>query len=88
VAITQWILGIRPDYDGLRIAPVMPESWQGYRAVREFRGVVYEIEVHRIGAGNALSITVDGDPIAGTLLPIRDQERVVVDVALGSLSEV
>jgi len=85
VAITQWILGIRPDYEGLRIAPVLPESWQGYRAVREFRGVVYEIDVHRIGAGNALSITVDGDPITGTLLSIRDQERVVVDVALGSL---
>ena len=30
-AITQWILGIRPDYDGLRIAPVVPERWPGFR---------------------------------------------------------
>ena len=34
VAITQWILGIRPDYDGLRIAPVVPESWPGFKATR------------------------------------------------------
>ena len=31
VAITQWILGIRPEHDGLRIAPVLPASWPGYR---------------------------------------------------------
>ena len=32
VAISQWILGIRPDYDGLRIAPAVPESWPGFTA--------------------------------------------------------
>ncbi len=33
-AITQWILGIRPEYDGLRIAPVVPESWPGFTVSR------------------------------------------------------
>ena len=34
VAITQWLLGIRPTYDGLSIAPVIPDEWQGFDAVR------------------------------------------------------
>ena len=29
-AITQWIFGIRPEYQGLRIAPVIPERWTGF----------------------------------------------------------
>jgi len=47
LAITQWILGIRPEYDGLRIAPVVPASWKGFEAVRKFRGVTYRISVRR-----------------------------------------
>ena len=83
VAITQWILGIRPDYGGLRIDPVLPEGWQGYHAVRKFRGAVIEIDVQRKGSGNSLSMTVDGGPVPGTLVPVSGQERVAVKVSLG-----
>ncbi|MGH2928728.1 MAG: GH36-type glycosyl hydrolase domain-containing protein, partial [Solirubrobacteraceae bacterium] len=38
VAITQWILGIRPELDGLRVDPVLPSSWPGFTATRRFRG--------------------------------------------------
>ena len=50
VAITQWILGIRPELDGLRIDPVIPSDWPGYTATRRFRGATYEITVRRAGA--------------------------------------
>jgi cellobiose phosphorylase len=49
VAATQWILGIRPTFDGLRVAPVIPTSWPGFEARREFRGVTYEIRARREG---------------------------------------
>jgi cellobiose phosphorylase len=68
-AITQWILGIRPDFDGLRIAPVIPERWQGFDAVRKYRGVTYRITVKRQGAGNSVALTVDGKPISGNVVP-------------------
>jgi cellobiose phosphorylase len=68
-AITQWILGIRPEYDGLRIAPVVPERWQGFEAVRKFRGVTYRIAVRRAGKGNSVSLSVDGKPIEGAVVP-------------------
>jgi N,N'-diacetylchitobiose phosphorylase len=45
VAATQHILGIRPDYLGLVIDPVIPSSWPGFKVLRRFRGATYEIEV-------------------------------------------
>src|SRR5512135_3600302 len=70
VAITQAILGIRPEYDGLEIAPVIPEEWGGFEAVREFRGVRYEISVKRAGPGNQIRLEVDGKPISGRIIPL------------------
>ncbi|HEY1221372.1 MAG: glycosyl transferase [Bryobacteraceae bacterium] len=84
-AITQWILGIRPEYDGLRIAPVVPERWQGFRAVRKFRGVTYKITVRRAGKGNTVSLTVDGKSIEGAVAPppAAGITEVHVEVKLG-----
>jgi cellobiose phosphorylase len=69
-AITHWILGIRTDFDGLRIAPVIPKAWKGFTATRKFRGVTYRIEVKREGAGNQVSLEVDGNAVAGNLVPL------------------
>jgi cellobiose phosphorylase len=69
VAVSQWILGIRPSHDGLTIAPAIPASWPGFRAHREFRGVAYEIAVRRAGPGNSVSLVVDGRPIDGQAVP-------------------
>lgn len=85
VAITQWILGIRPSYDGLEIAPVIPSSWEGFQAKRIFRGVTYHITVKRVGKGNRVSLKVNGNPIRGTIVPLPPQEvrEVYVEVEVG-----
>ncbi len=44
-AITQYILGIKPGYDGLIIDPCLPREWKGYSVTRKFRGATYHIEV-------------------------------------------
>jgi cellobiose phosphorylase len=46
VAITQWILGIRPEFDGLRIDPCIPPEWDGFEVERSFRGNRFHIMVH------------------------------------------
>jgi cellobiose phosphorylase len=79
-AITQWILGIQPSWDGLRIAPVIPKSWPGFKAVRKFRGVTYKITVTRAGEGNRVSLTVDGKPVAGEVVAPPVDGRSEVDV--------
>ncbi len=72
VAITQWILGIRPDFDGLRVDPVLPSAWEGFRATRRFRGATYEISVTKPAGlrGRVRRLVVDGALVDGTLLPL------------------
>jgi cellobiose phosphorylase len=72
VAITQYLLGIRPGFDGLEVKPVLPSDWKDFEAVRSFRGVRYEISVKREGPGNEVSLEVDGQPIESTVIPLPD----------------
>lgn len=62
VAATQHILGVRPDWDGLRIDPVIPASWDGFQMTRHFRGANYKINVtnpHHVERG-VKRLVVDG----------------------------
>lgn len=70
-AATQWILGIRPEYDGLRIDPCIPSFWNGYTAIRKFRGQTYFIKVNNpehICKG-VNKITIDGNHFSGEIIP-------------------
>ena len=71
-AITQYILGIRPTYDGLKICPCIPSGWKEYTVKRKFRGAEYTIHVrneHGRGTGVA-SIHFNGHLLEGDTLPI------------------
>jgi cellobiose phosphorylase len=80
VAGTQWILGIRPTFKGLQIAPVIPQNWKGFSAFRIFRGVKYYVTVERRGPGNIVFLTVDGKNIAGNIIPLPTDGKINVDV--------
>jgi len=86
VAATQYILGLRPTLAGLQIAPALPPDWAGFSATRTWRGVVYRIVVERAGPGNAVALTVDGDPVPGDVVPFPAAGRrdVAVRVRLGA----
>lgn len=45
VAITQYILGIRPTYEGLVIDPQFPDTWENVKIERIYRGKKYIIEI-------------------------------------------
>ena len=45
VGVTQYILGIRPELEGLRIDPCLPAGWEGYEVTRRFRGMALTIRV-------------------------------------------
>ncbi len=84
-AITQWILGIRPELDGLRVDPCIPPEWEGFQAVRRFRGAVYTIHVRnprRVSRGVS-SLFVDGKRIEGSLIPIFSGGEHSVEIELG-----
>jgi len=86
VAITQWILGIRPDYEGLRIDPCIPKTWDGFSVLRHFRGCTYRIHVEnpRGECQGINAIKVDGKLIEGNLLPVFTDDIIhEVDVVMG-----
>jgi cellobiose phosphorylase len=69
-AITQYILGIQPALNGLRLAPAIPAEWPGFSAKRHYRGVTYHIEVKRAGKGNTVSLRVNGQAVEGNHVPL------------------
>lgn len=86
VAGTQWILGIRPDFDGLRIDPCIPPKWSGYKVIRKFRGSRYDVEVKNPeGVAKGIeSISVDGEELDGELVPaFEDGNKHKVRAVLG-----
>ncbi len=71
-AITEFILGIQPDYNGLVVNPCIPKEWDGYTVKRGFRGATYEIEIKNPNHVNTgvKSVVFNDKPIDGNRLPI------------------
>jgi cellobiose phosphorylase len=79
---TQWIFGIRVEYDGLRVDPVIPAKWKGFTVTRKFRGNTYVIDVKN-PKGNqrgVKSMRVDGEVVSGNLLPVYPPQREPINV--------
>ena len=69
--ISEYILGIKPSYDGLLIDPCLPSTAKTYEVNRKFRGGEFHITVNN-PEGNqkgVKSITVDGNTINGNIIP-------------------
>lgn len=84
-AITQYILGIRPDYDGLIIDPCIPKNWEGYKISRQFRGTTFKINVknpEKVSKG-VKEIWLNGKKTEGNKIPLQYQEICNVTVVLG-----
>jgi cellobiose phosphorylase len=86
IAITQSILGIQADFDGLRIDPCIPKDWNGFSIVREFRGNTFNIAISNpngVSKGVA-SLTVDGKALEGNTIPVSGSGGTYqVEVVLG-----
>lgn len=84
--ISNYILGIKPDWEGLRIDPCIPHTWDGYQVSRRFRGATYCIDIQNPNhvCRGVQSVTVDGQAIEGSVLPVfADGQEHRVTVVLG-----
>ncbi len=74
-AITRHILGIKPDYNGLIVDPCIPGEWSDYTVKRDFRGVTYKVKINNpehLEKGE-VSLVVDGEPIEGNCIPLKEK---------------
>jgi cellobiose phosphorylase len=86
LAATEWMLGCRREYAGLRIDPCLPKTWKKARIKRPFRGAVYDITIRNPKAKEkgVKKVFVDGHEIEGTLVyPHSDNKTHKVEVILG-----
>ena len=86
MAATEWLMGARRDFKGLRIDPCIPKKWKRAFIRRPFRGDIYEIEIlNPNGKEHGVKeITVDGNPQNDNLvIPFKDGKVHKVKVILG-----
>ena len=84
-AATQHILGLRPEYDGLRIDPCIPAAWKGFTATRVFRGKKVSVEVlNPAGVEKGVrKLVLNGELLEGSLIPtekLAEENRVIVEM--------
>jgi cellobiose phosphorylase len=86
LTISQGVLGIKPDYAGLRVDPCIPRAWPSFHVTRRFRDAVYEIAVENpdgVSSG-VRTLRVGGQEVEGNLVPLAAAgETVRVEVVLG-----
>ena len=86
VAVSQWILGIQPDYDGLLVDPCIPAGWNGFEVKRKFRNSIYRIVVKNSSHVNkgVDKLIVDGIVIKENKIPVfNDGATHDIEVIMG-----
>lgn len=84
-AITQYILGVRPTYNGLEVDPCIPTDWKEFKITRKFRGATYHIEIKNPNgvSKGVKALTVNGETLEGNIIPINTEGEFTVEVELG-----
>ncbi|GHU56383.1 glycosyl transferase [Clostridia bacterium] len=86
VAVSQYILGIFPDWQGLKVDPCIPKEWDGFTVTRQYRGATYDITFknpNHVYKG-VKSVTVDGTAIDGNVITANEKDKTYkVEVILG-----
>ncbi|MDR1526625.1 MAG: glycosyl transferase [Dysgonamonadaceae bacterium] len=73
-AITQFILGVKPSYEGLVIDPCIPKDWTGFHVTRKFRGATYHIAIENTGVEKGVkSISINGTTLQGNVIPLQPE---------------
>lgn len=82
---TQYILGIRPTFEGLMVDPCIPKVWDGFKVTRQFRGKTYHITVKNPNhqSKGLTSLVVNGSSLEGQIIPLSSKEFNEVEVVLG-----
>ena len=71
--ITEYLLGVRADFEGLIVDPQIPDVWDGAKITRSYRNAVYEIEIRR---GGETGMLIDGKKTQRRIVPVFDDRKI------------
>jgi cellobiose phosphorylase len=78
VAVSQHVLGVRPEWQGLRVEPCLPAHLRDIEVVRRCRGATYRVIIENRSRGGSPCLSVDGSPLEGSVVPYSPPGAVVV----------
>lgn len=84
-AISRYILGVQPQYEGLKIDPCIPADWKGFKVTRKFRGATFNITVSNPSkvCKGVKQVKVDNNLIDGNVIPLMPEGEYSVEVIMG-----
>lgn len=84
IALSEYMFGVKPTLDGLRLAPCISDEWGTVNVQRKFRGTTYNITIDNTAKrGNSVKeIYVDGEKIDGNIV-LSDKETCEVKIIMG-----
>ncbi len=82
---TQYILGVQPDYKGLKLDPCIPSDWKEIKIIRRFRGKYFNITIkNNNGVEKGVKeVSINGEKLVGNLIPLdkmKEQNEVIVEM--------
>ena len=86
VNVSQYILGIRPEFDGLHVDPCIPSELEALKITRHYRGADIYIDIQNPGhvEKGVQSMEVDGNPVSGNCIrPDGTRTEYHVNVVMG-----
>ncbi|RPJ59835.1 MAG: N,N'-diacetylchitobiose phosphorylase, partial [Acidobacteria bacterium] len=86
-AITQYLLGLRPEIHGLRVDPCIPGAWKGFAVERRFRGKLVRVRVENPDGvqKGVRQVELNGEALEDNLIPVakmKDDNQVVVTLGV------
>ncbi len=77
IVVWEWILGVRPELEGLRIDPCMPSEWTKASMSRQYRGATYQIEITKPKGmqKGAVSVSLDGKKLPTNVIPPQNDGK-------------
>ncbi len=69
VTVSQYLLGVKPEWDGLSVKPVIGTEIKDFTVERVARGATYRIKVKNVRGDGNVTLKVDGKPLSGHIVP-------------------
>jgi cyclic beta-1,2-glucan synthetase len=73
--LLETLLGLSLEGERLRLVPRIPAAWDSYKVRYRYRRTIYRIAILRVGEKGEPGLTLDGVPLQGDAIPLRDDQK-------------
>jgi len=80
--LIEGLCGLRGDGDALAVAPQLPKEWEQIKAVRQFRGAIFDVTIRRADV-SSVTVVQDGEALAEPRVTrFAPGQKIVLEVSI------